>query len=163
MAGIDALAQVAVPSRAAVAASRDAKRDLDEALRASQASLAAAERDLGSRIKSHERRSREQQAVPAEELQRLRERREQGWSLVHRRYIENLDVAEVELHGFSGDQDLPQAYQHAVIAADVAADRRFEKAQIVRELAVMRNQIDETRQAGQRASGPKQAPLAGAV
>jgi uncharacterized protein YhaN len=146
VANVDVLAGLAVPARAALESCRDEKRGLDEALRTCQASREAAERDLASRINSHARRSREEQAVPAEELQRLREQRELGWSLVRRRYIDKTEIAVPELSRFAGDLDLPGAYQQAVATADLAADRRFDKAQIVGELAAMRGQIDEARE-----------------
>lgn len=61
--------------------------------------------------------------VPTEtELFSVRERRDQGWRLLRRQWLEHADVA-VEARAYDPGLDLPDAYEKSVGHADVVADR----------------------------------------
>lgn len=56
--------------------------------------------------------------------------RDLGWRLVRRRYVENADVA-AEAAAFAGDLPLADAFERALHAADLLADRKEAEAQRV--------------------------------
>jgi hypothetical protein len=141
-----ALASMAVPPKATLEAHRDAVRALEQNVQSCRNRTQNAERDLLRQTRAYERIAREERAVPLQELQRLREHRDSGWSIIRRKYVDGSSVPDEEIHAFGSDQTLIDAYQAAVVSADVAADRRFEKAEIVAQLAVSARQIDETRE-----------------
>jgi hypothetical protein len=141
-----ALASMAVPPKATLEGHRDAGRALEQNVQSCRNRTQNAERDLLRQTRAYERIAREEQAVPLQELQRLREHRDSGWSIIRRKYVDGSSVPDEEIHAFGSDQTLSDAYEAAVVSADVAADRRFEKAEIVAQLAVSARQIGETRE-----------------
>jgi uncharacterized protein YhaN len=143
---IAALASMAAPAKATLEGHRDAVRALEQKVQSCRDRMQNAELDLLRQTRAYERIAREEQAVPSEEVQRLREHRERGWSLIRRKYIDGSSLTDEEIRAFGSDQTLSDVYQAAVVSADVAADRRFEKAEIVAQLAVSARQIDETRE-----------------
>jgi uncharacterized protein YhaN len=140
-----ALAAMEVPPKATLENSRDLSRRLAQNLQGCRDRLQSTERDLLRLTSAHERIAKDEQAIPSEELQRLRQRRDSGWSIIRRKYIDGDTVADEEIRAFGADQFLTDAYQQAVASADGAADLRFEKAEIVAELAMRSCQIDETK------------------
>lgn len=73
--------------------------------------------------------------VPTEqELVSLRQRRDQGWGLVKRAWLEGEDVGE-EARKFDPRRDLPEAYEEAVASSDEIADRLRREASRVAEFA----------------------------
>jgi uncharacterized protein YhaN len=140
----DALAAMQVPPKATLESHRDLSRRLAQNLQGCRDRIQGTERDLLRLMSAHERIAMDEQAIPSEELQRLRQRRDSGWSIIRRKYIDGDMVADDEIRTFSTDQPLSEAYQEAVARADGAADSRFEKAGIVAELAMRSRQIDET-------------------
>ncbi|NCD26210.1 MAG: hypothetical protein EOL86_11560, partial [Deltaproteobacteria bacterium] len=73
--------------------------------------------------------------VPTEqELLACRDRRDLGWSLVRRRWIEGEDV-DAEIAAFAPDQVLSEAYVDLVARADHTADRMYREADRVRRHA----------------------------
>jgi uncharacterized protein YhaN len=140
------LASMVVPAKATLESQRDAVRALEQKVQGCRDRIQNVERDLLRQTRAYERIAREEQAVPSEEVQPLREHRERGWSLIRRKYIDGSSVPDEEIRAFGSDQTLSDAYQAAVVSADAAADRRFEKAEIVAQLAVSVRQIDETRE-----------------
>jgi uncharacterized protein YhaN len=143
---VAALASMAVPPKATLEGHRDAVRALEQNVQSCRNRTQNAERDLLRQTRAYERIAREEQTVPLQELQRLREHRDSGWSIIRRKYVDGSSVPDAEIHAFGSDQTLSDAYQAAVVTADIAADRRFEKAEIVAQLAVSARQIDETRE-----------------
>jgi len=141
-----ALASIAVPPKVTLEGHRDAARALEQNIINCRNRIQNAERDLLGQTRAYERIARDERAVPLQELQRLREHRDSGWSIIRRKYLDASSVPDEEIRAFGLDQTLSDAYEAAVVSADVAADRRFEKTEIVAQLAVSARQIDETRE-----------------
>lgn len=136
------LGSMPVPPRDTVQGHRDARRDLDQRLNACRERIRAAEQELARQRKGHERVARDEHAVPPEELARVRQHRDAGWSLIRRKYVGGASVPEEHIHAFIGSGgDLPDVYEAAVRAADETADRRFDKAEAAARLAVISRQI----------------------
>ncbi len=73
--------------------------------------------------------------VPSEtELLACRVRREQGWALLRRRWLNGEDVDGESLR-YAPDQPLPEAYEHNVALADQTADRMYREADRVQKHA----------------------------
>ncbi|MBF0549345.1 MAG: AAA family ATPase [Deltaproteobacteria bacterium] len=84
--------------------------------------------------------------VPTEqELSEVRERRDKGWKLVRRAWLNNEDVAE-EAHTLDPFESLPEFYERSVIGADTVADRLRREAQRVEQLAQLLATIDQCRE-----------------
>lgn len=74
-------------------------------------------------------------AVPTEdELLKVRGRRDLGWSLVLRSWIDNETIVE-EATAFDPNDDLPKAYEKSVVQADDVADRLRREADRVAQNA----------------------------
>lgn len=138
------LASIAVPPSEAVHLHRDKSRDLDERKRTCGERIRSAEQELARHRKAYERITRSEDAVAPQEVSRVREHRNAGWSLVRRRYVEGVSVAEEEIRAFTGaDRDLVGTYESAVSETDILTDRRFDKAEAAARLAVTSRQIAE--------------------
>ncbi|UTF51882.1 AAA family ATPase [Desulfomicrobium sp. ZS1] len=73
--------------------------------------------------------------VPSEtELQACRARREQGWTLLRRQWLNGEDVAK-ESSLYAPEHPLPEAYEHSVTLADRTADRMYREADRVQKHA----------------------------
>lgn len=84
--------------------------------------------------------------VPSEEeLIRTRERRERGWQLLCRQWLEQEDVAKESL-AFAPEQPLPEAYEASVSQADLVADRLRREAERVANAAALRSQIEKQKE-----------------
>lgn len=139
-----ALVQMPVPPRSVVQEQRDSVHTLDESLRSCNERISATEKEIARRRKAYAEMARDDDVVPPEDLAQARERRESGWSLVRRHYIDGSTVSEEEMTAFSTDaSDLPEAYEKAVATADRLADRRFENAQAAGEMAAIARQIED--------------------
>lgn len=140
----DAATTLAVPSREAVEHHRELARELSQRLKDCQENGRRAEQERDRLQQARDRLIGEQLLVAPEELARLREQRDSGWSLVKRRHIDGAAFNENQLRAFSrGYPDLPAAYEAAVAAADSAADRRFEHAEETAELSLLSRSLDE--------------------
>lgn len=95
-------------------------------------------RDSGVEIKEHEQKIEELRltgAVPTEEeLQIARARREEGWNLVRRAWINREDIDEEE-KVYDPENALPEAYEKRVRQSDELADRLRREANRVAENA----------------------------
>ena len=140
----EALAAMPVPPRDSVQTQRDTRRDLDQRRQVCDERIRAAEQELARHQKARARVTRDEDAVAPEDLARVREHRDTGWSLVRRRYVVGASVPDEDVHPFTGtDVDLADAYETAVHDADGVADRRFDKAEAAARLAVISRQIAE--------------------
>ena len=80
--------------------------------------------------------------VPSEEeLARTREKREQGWQLLRRQWIDGEDVA-AESRAYHTGQSLPEAYEGYVGQADRIADRLRREADRVAHAAALRARVE---------------------
>lgn len=139
-----ALASMSIPPRETVQIHRDTFRDLEQNLHACRKRIRAEEQELILRKNAHARVARDEHAVPFEELSRLRLRRDTGWSLIRRHYVESTSIPEEDMRAFIGNEgDLLESYEAAVGQADTTADLRFDKAEATARLAVISRQIAE--------------------
>ena len=138
----EALAAMPVPPQDSVQTQRDLQRDLDQKRQVCDERIRATEQELVRHQKAHARVTRDEDAVAPEDLARVRQHRDTGWSLVRRRYVDGASVPEEDVHSFTGtDVDLADAYETAVHDADGVADRRFDKAEAAALLGVISRQI----------------------
>ncbi|NCC04621.1 MAG: hypothetical protein EOM37_11410 [Proteobacteria bacterium] len=80
--------------------------------------------------------------VPSEEeLNKTREKRQQGWQLVRRQWLDHEDVGE-ESRLYDAEQLLPEAYEQHVRQADRIADRLRREADRVANVAAARAQVE---------------------
>jgi uncharacterized protein YhaN len=143
VADAEALAAMDLPPKGSLEAHRDAARGLAQKRQGCRDRLQNAERELLRITNAYQRLVSDEQAIPAEELRRLRAHREAGWSIIRRKYIDGVPVGDDEIQSFGSDESIADAYQQAVETADDAADMRLEKATIIAELTVRARQIEE--------------------
>jgi uncharacterized protein YhaN len=131
------------PPLASVEAHRDACRSLEQRQRTCRERIRNAEQECVRHRKAHERIIADEHVVAADELERLRGRRDTGWSIIRRRHVEGVAVSEDEIAAFGPPGALAQEFEAAMRGADSAADRRFEHAGAAAQLAVIGRQIGE--------------------
>ena len=139
-----ALGALSVPSQDTVLTHRDSSRALNERMQSYGQRIRHEERELGRLRNSSERFAHDEEVVSTDALARARKRRDVGWSLIRRFHVDGAPVSDVESSDFAGTEgNLPDAYEEAVRIADTLADRRFDKAEAVAQLAVMLRRIAE--------------------
>ena len=80
--------------------------------------------------------------VPAEEeLRRNRNRRDHGWMLLRRQWLQREDVAE-ESRKYDGEHPLPEAYERMVTVTDQIADRLYREADRVQKHAALKSRVE---------------------
>ncbi|MBN2061324.1 MAG: AAA family ATPase, partial [Deltaproteobacteria bacterium] len=80
--------------------------------------------------------------VPEEkDLARIRSRRDSGWRLIRRQWIEGEDLAE-EITRFSPEASLPDTYEGLIENADKIADRLRREADRVQKYASLKSRIN---------------------
>lgn len=80
--------------------------------------------------------------VPSEEeLSQTREKREQGWQLLRRQWLDREEVTE-ESQAYDPERPLPDAYEGLVHQADLIADRLRHEAERVANAAALRAQVE---------------------
>jgi hypothetical protein len=139
----ETLASVLVPPLDFIQAHRDARRNLEQRLKACRERIRSADQELTRHKKAYERIASDEQVIAPDELQRVRQHRDAGWSIIRRRYVSDTVIPEEEVRAFTADAELPNAYEVAVMDADKAADKRFDKAEAAARLIVIARQIDE--------------------
>ena len=138
------LGALTVPSQDTVLTYRDSSRALNERMQSCRKRIQDTERELGRLRNSTERFAHDEDVVSTGDLVRARKHRDDGWSLIRRRHVDSAPVADDESSAFAGPEgNLPNAYEEAVRIADTLADRRFDKAEAVAQLAVMLRGIEE--------------------
>ncbi len=143
VAGHEALASMSVPPLASVEAHRDACRNLDQRFQTCRERIRVADQDLARYKRAYERLISDEHVVAPAELERLRNRRDTGWSIIRRRHMAGITVPDAEVLAFSSADALPQAFEAAIQDADQAADRRFEKSEAAACLVVIAGQFSE--------------------
>jgi uncharacterized protein YhaN len=80
--------------------------------------------------------------VPSEEdLSMIREKREQGWQLIRRQWLNKEDLL-AEIQSYDSKQPLPEAYEERVQKADQVSDRLRREADRVANMAAFHAQLD---------------------
>jgi uncharacterized protein YhaN len=141
------LVSLAVPTRDAIQNHRDDRRNADQRIRTCRERIRTADQEVTRHSKAHERLARDEAAVAPKDVADARGRRDSGWSLIRRRYVDGVSVPDEEIHAFSGaDGDLTNTYEAAITTADTLADRRFDKAQAAAQIALTSRQIAEQKE-----------------
>lgn len=128
------------PPRNAVLAHRDRRRASDQRREQCQRDIREAKQSR-DRLEAQLRRVEDEgHAVSQEQLDAVRQRRDQQWSKLRSRYI-NGDAQE-ETSALAGDGRHPaDTYEQTVKDADHLADRRFDNAEAAARLAQIKAQI----------------------
>ena len=80
--------------------------------------------------------------VPAEEeLRKNRNRRDHGWMLLRRQWLQQEDVAAESLK-YDGEHPLPEAYERMVRVTDQIADRLYREADRVQQHLVLKARVE---------------------
>ena len=132
-----------VPPLASVEEHRNACRSLEQRQQTCRERIRHTEQQRAQHRKAHERIVADEHVVAADELERLRGRRDAGWSIIRRRHVDGIAIPEDELAAFSLSGALAEEFETAIRVADAAADRRFEHADAAAQLAVIGRQISE--------------------
>ena len=134
---------LAIPPRDTVIAHRDDMRELVQRQSETKHRLTEARNDLERDRKALERRVRVEGVVGLGTVEEARGYRDKLWDLVKVRYIVRSGIATEDAQAYADTlEDLPASFEGAVEQADHLADRRFDKAQVAGELAVLENNID---------------------
>ena len=137
------LESMPVPPIAAIEAHRDTCRSLEQRQQTCRERIRHAEQERARHRKARERLVADEHVVGADELERLRGRRDAGWSIIRRRHVDGATVPPEEIAAFCSSDALAQEFEVAIQIADAAADRRFEHADAAAQLAVIGRQISE--------------------
>ncbi len=138
------LSALPVPPQDAVQTHRDSRRTLERRMESCDESMRKAVQELKRRRKACERLTRDEEAIAPDDLVEARARRDTGWLLIRRHYVDGDSVPDAEMREFGGPKDqLAEAYEEAVRSADNLADRRFDNAEAAAQLAVTSRQITD--------------------
>ena len=133
---------LALPPRDTVIAHRDDLRDWTQSQAETKQRLTEAHNDLKRDESALEHYVRNEGAVPPGALEEARSYRDRLWNMVKARYISGSDIPADQAKAYAeAVEDLPASLEDAVEQADSIADRRFEKAQVAAELAVLARNI----------------------
>ena len=140
-AGTDIEALV-VPPRDTVIAHRDDVRNWAQRQGETKQWLTEARNELERDQKALELRVRDEGVMGPDAVEEARGYRDTLWDLVKARYIACSEIPPEEAQVYAEAlEDLPASLEGAVEQADSIADRRFDKAQVAGELAVLAHNI----------------------
>lgn len=143
---LELVGQLAIPLSETVNRFEEKLLSLTNEKRLLQSDREQLETDLGQL--AEQRREIEYAAeVPTEEdLSQFRSRRDHGWQLLRRQWLEGADVA-AESRAYDPEQPLPDAYEKQVGVSDQTADRLYREADRVQKHASIKARIEgiETR------------------
>ena len=132
---VESAEALSVPSVRDVQEQRDIHHGLDREADRLADQVRDVERAMKEAEESRQRILADERPVQEDEVADLRSKRDEGWLLVRRKYIEGEEVADKEALEFSGPNgSLSWAYEQSVLAADRAADRRAETASAAAQL-----------------------------
>ena len=124
-----AATEMAVPTSKEVKSLRDSRLALDREIGECRKRIREEEKRIAAHESDRERIERKERPVSREQVIELRDRRDAGWNLVRRIYIERESVPEPDLLEFAVEQGaLSAAYESAVESADRAVDRSVKTA-----------------------------------
>ena len=139
---IDDLLSLPIPSLDTVNKFADDIRDASDGVRDVGETLQQDQEELG-RIKSELREMEKTGAVPTvEELDQVRNSRDQLWQIVRRDWLEKEDVAE-KLKNLGLSKELPEAYEEGVRNADDVSDHLRTEAERVHKYAHLTAQAEK--------------------
>ncbi len=140
-ADLDALPSVATPLPATIARFAEQFAALDKEQEATSRERHGVEHEQ-ARITSELQAMTRASEVPTEqELEEVRTRRDQGWALLRRQWIEKHDVAG-ESRALDPGRPLPEAYEYLVGKADAVVDRLRREAERVHAFARLTTDLE---------------------
>ena len=101
----------------------------------------AAKKDLNNARAENKKMEYTGEVPSEEELTEVREKREQGWQYLRRKWLEGEDVSD-ESRNYDPEKSLPEAYEGYVARADHVADRLRREAERVANSASLRAQVE---------------------
>jgi uncharacterized protein YhaN len=137
------LQEVKVPPEATAKTYRDRARDLETRIHHQQGVIRDLSRTVENNRNALARLVADEKIVSHADLDEQRKHRDAGWSIIKRRYIDNIPVPASDERAFTNGGDLPNTYETAVRQADVAADQRFQNAESTAGAMVLARQIAE--------------------
>lgn len=142
---IQAALSLPLPSPATVRSFRDRQIDLEQRTRSCEEQVRLAEKGVAKDLAARERMVASEHPVSESELHSQRAKRDEGWSLIRRRYLESQTVPELELAAFTDGRDsIASAYEEAVRTADDTADKRFQKAEVTARFSELNRSLEES-------------------
>lgn len=140
-----ALACVALPNAQTLARYSDQFQTLEDEARRLNASIADLHKEQ-RQTESALQALRLAGEVPTEsQLKSARARRDQGWQLLKRQWIDQEDIS-AEAEGYDRVAPLPEAFEQGIAIADEVADRLRRESQRVHEQATAQARLEQCRQ-----------------
>ena len=137
-------AEMQVPPRRGVQDHRDMVRNWEQRTRETAQQLKTVEQELEQARKIFQNAARGERVITIEELQEARGNRDALWRLVKQKHIENVPISEDDAHRYANAlDDLAAAFEPAMRTTDELADRRFDNAAAVGQLAVISRNISK--------------------
>ena len=138
--------EIEVPAQISAQAHSQKLKDWEERSADVARALSREEQELEQACEDFQSASHEEEAVTLEVLHGARSDRDALWSLVKRKHIEKLPISDDELPDrVDAPEDLADAFESEVLAADELADRRFDLAGAVGRLEEISRRIGEHR------------------
>ncbi len=146
---LEELLLISLPSTATIDRYAEDFRDANDALRNANENQDKAREEL-DRFQLDLKTMDKTGAIPTEdELLQSRTKRDQGWQLVKRAWLNEEDVSE-KTRAFGGDSDLPEAYEESVQVSDDLSDRLRNEAERVHKYAALLSQVEKLEEQLQR-------------
>jgi uncharacterized protein YhaN len=146
---VEVILSLALPSFETVNKFADDLRDAHYAVEKATESQQQLQDEL-DRVNTDIRAIEKAGTVPAEkELIQLRSKRDQGWQLVRRSWLEKEDIRE-ELRSLGEGKELPEFYEDTVISTDEISDRLRSEAERVHKYATLSAQAEKFEEQLQR-------------
>jgi len=143
---LDALRELTLPLPETVRRFEGDFSEIADARRGLEKDRKKAEKELKNALSEIKQVEYTGEVPSEEELIRSREKREQGWQLLRRQWLDQEDVTR-ESMGYDPEQPLPEAYEGYVAQADFIADRLRREADRVANAAALRAQVETLREA----------------
>lgn len=134
-----------LPSAETVRGFEDAFRVLDEKQRGLENSISEARTEQQRTDESLRALSLAGEVPTEGELQEARKRRDYGWTLLRRQWMEGEDVS-VEAKSYSATKPLPDAFEGEIVLVDETADRLRRESERVHQQAACQAKIESSRQ-----------------
>ena len=155
---VEILPGCTLPSHDTVQEHRDRLKDLGKNRQVIQERIRSGKHELDRLRKAYGRLVLDEEGIAPDSLEKVRQNREAGWSIIRRKYIEALPVPEEEVRSYIKEKEtLAGAYETAVILADSLADLRVEKADAAANLTIMARQIQDKEEILQELENEKSA------
>ena len=143
---IPAALSMPLPSPATVRSFHAKQLDLEQRTRSCEEQIRLAEKGVAKDLAARDRMVESEHPVSESELQARRAKRDEGWSLIRRHYVESESVPALELAAFTNGRDsIASAYEEAVQTADDTADKRFQKAEVTARFSELNRSLEESR------------------